>query len=278
MRTFFPQFDPDGRNDTDEHRGPRLREIPVRMVWPTLITILALCAGMTGVRQAFEGHFEVAVVMVLIAAFLDGIDGRLARALKATSMFGAQMDSLGDVVNFGVAPALVLYAYLLHLASPIGWIAALIFAIACALRLARFNVMLDHPDKSDWRNEYFVGIPAPAGAMLVMLPVYLGFLGVEHGRFSAYLATLYTLIVGFLLISRVPVFSGKSIGQQIRGDMVVPILLAAVLIVLLFMNFPWQTLSLVTIAYLAFLPVSARAYWQRKRREDQEGAGRSEPL
>ncbi len=265
----FAQFDPDGR-DPDEHRGPRLSEIPIRMMWPTLITVLAVCAGITGVRQAFEGHFEVAVVMVLIAAFLDGIDGRLARALKATSTFGAQMDSLADFVNFGVAPALVLYAYVLHKAPPLGWIAALIFAVACALRLARFNVMLDRPDKSDWRQDYFVGVPAPAGAVLVMLPIYVGFLGLEYSRFTAYLASFYTLAIGLLLISRLPVFSGKSFGQHVRGDMVVPLLLSAVLAVLVFVNFTWQTLALATLAYLVFLPLSARAYWRRKAREENK--------
>lgn len=264
METPFPHFDPDGDDGKDQHRGPSLREIPIRMVWPNLVTVLAICAGLSGVRLAFEGRFETAVIMVLIAAFLDGIDGRLARMLKATSRFGAQMDSLADIVNFGVAPALVLYAYLLVEARPLGWIAALIFAIACGLRLARFNVMLEKPDKSDWRREYFVGVPAPAGAVMVLLPVYLGFLGVERSIAFAYAAAFYSLFVAFLLISRVPVFSGKSVGQRVRGDMVVPLLLLAVLVVLFLVNFTWQTLTLGTIAYLAFLPFSARAYRLRE--------------
>ncbi|TIT42423.1 MAG: phosphatidylcholine/phosphatidylserine synthase, partial [Mesorhizobium sp.] len=120
--------------------GPRIREIPMRMVLPNLVTVLAICAGLSGIRFGFQDRFEPAVVMVLLAAFLDGIDGRLARMLKATSKFGAQMDSLADIVNFGVAPALVLYAFLLDQAGSFGWIAALLFTIACGLRLARFNV------------------------------------------------------------------------------------------------------------------------------------------
>ena len=115
--------------------------------------------------------------MVLIAAFLDGIDGRVARLLKATSKFGAQMDSLADIVNFGVAPALVLYAYLLDRAGSPGWIAALLFAIACGLRLARFNVLDEDLERPAWQAEYFVGVPAPAGAVLVLLPIYLVFIG-----------------------------------------------------------------------------------------------------
>lgn len=154
--------------------GPRIREIPMRMVLPNLVTVLAICAGLSGIRFAFEDRFETAVVMVLLAAFLDGIDGRLARMLKATSKFGAQMDSLADIVNFGVAPALVLYAFLLDRAGSPGWIAALLFAIACGLRLARFNVLDDEKaERPLWQSEYFVGVPAPAGAVLVMLPLYL---------------------------------------------------------------------------------------------------------
>ena len=126
----FPPFEPHGRG------GPRISEIPLRLVLPNVITVLAICAGLSGIRLAFEHRMEIAVMMVLIAAFLDGIDGRVARALKATSKFGAQMDSLADIVNFGVAPALVLYAFLLDRAGSPGWIAALLFAIACGLRLA----------------------------------------------------------------------------------------------------------------------------------------------
>ncbi|TIR65104.1 MAG: phosphatidylcholine/phosphatidylserine synthase, partial [Mesorhizobium sp.] len=171
--------------------GPRIREIPMRMVLPNLVTVLAICAGLSGIRFAFEDRFEPAVVMVLLAAFLDGIDGRLARMLKATSKFGAQMDSLADIVNFGVAPALVLYAFLLDRAGSPGWIAALLFTIACGMRLARFNVLADDTDQPAWQTEYFVGVPAPAGAVLVMLPCYLYFLrlGLEPTRPAAFVAT-----------------------------------------------------------------------------------------
>ena len=162
----FPPFDPNGEPEDDngtDGRGPRLREIPLRMVWPNLITTLAICAGLTGVRFAIEGEFQRSVMLVLLAAFLDGIDGRVARMLKASSKFGMQMDSLADIVNFGVVPALVIWLYFLNLAPQVGWIAALIYAIACALRLARFNVMSENPGRAKWQGEYFVGVPAPAG-------------------------------------------------------------------------------------------------------------------
>src|SRR5690606_28218157 len=186
----------------DSGRGPRLREIPIRLMVPNLITVLAICAGLTGIRLAFEGRYELAVAMVLLAAFLDGIDGRVARLLKASSRFGVQMDSLADIINFGVAPALVSYAFLLDHARSFGWIAALIYAIAAGLRLARFNVMEERQEKAPWQSEFFVGVPAPLGAVLVLLPVYLGFLGVDPSPVFVYGSVAYTILIGYLLVSR----------------------------------------------------------------------------
>ena len=250
--------------------GPRIREIPMRMVLPNLVTVLAICAGLSGIRFAFENRFEIAVVMVLLAAFLDGIDGRLARMLKATSKFGAQMDSLADIVNFGVAPALVLYAFLLDRAGSPGWIAALLFTIACGMRLARFNVLADDTDQPAWQTEYFVGVPAPAGAVLVMLPLYLYFLrlGLEPTRTAAFVATGFTVLVAFLLVSRLPVYSGKSV--KVPGDRVLPVILGVVLYILLLMTYPWYTLTASVAGYLLFLPFSVRAYSKRARLEGEK--------
>ena len=250
--------------------GPRIREIPMRMVLPNLVTVLAICAGLSGIRFAFEDRFEPAVVMVLLAAFLDGIDGRLARMLKATSKFGAQMDSLADIVNFGVAPALVLYAFLLDRAGSPGWIAALLFTIACGMRLARFNVLAEETDQPAWQTEYFVGVPAPAGAVLVMLPLYLYFLrlGLEPSRPAAFVATGFTVLVAFLLVSRLPVYSGKSV--KVPGDRVLPVILGVVLYILLLMTYPWYTLTASVAGYLLFLPFSVRAYSKRAMREGEK--------
>lgn len=260
MPAPFKRFQPHGLG------GPRIREIPLRMVLPNLVTVAAICAGLSGIRLAFEHRFEMAVTLVIVAAFLDGIDGRIARLLKATSKFGAQMDSLADIVNFGVAPALVLYAYLLDQAGSRGWIAALLFAIACGMRLARFNVLDEDPDKPAWQAEYFVGVPAPAGAIVVMLPIYLIFIGaLEATRLNAYLAAAFAILVAFLLVSRLPVYSGKSL--RIPGDKVPPVILAGVFYMLLLFTYPWETLSISVIAYLAFLPLSARAYSKRAARE-----------
>ncbi|MBP1850811.1 CDP-diacylglycerol--serine O-phosphatidyltransferase [Rhizobium halophytocola] len=250
-------------SDYDEARGPRLREIPLRLMIPNLITVLAICAGLTGIRLAFEGRYELAVGMVLAAAFLDGIDGRVARMMKASSKFGEQMDSLADIVNFGVAPALVLYVYLLDQARSFGWIAALVYAIAAGLRLARFNVMVERKEKNKWPSEYFVGVPAPAGAFLVLLPVYLGFLGIELTAGFAYIGACYTMIIAFLLISRLPVWSGKSDMQRVRRALVMPITLGVVLYVALLMSFTWEVLSVSVILYLLTLPLGTRA-WHRR--------------
>jgi CDP-diacylglycerol--serine O-phosphatidyltransferase len=254
---------PTGQNGQDDgSRGPRLREIPLRMMVPNLITVLAICAGLSGVRLAFEGRYELAVAMVLLAAFLDGIDGRVARMMHATSSFGVQMDSLADIVNFGVAPALVLYVYLLDQAHSIGWIAALIYAISAGLRLARFNVMTERPNKPKWLSEYFVGVPAPFGALLVLLPVYIGFLGVEITPLFAHIAAAYTILIGYLLVSRIPVWSGKAQGV-IRRENALPFILAVVVYVALLMSYTWVVLSVTSIFYILTLPFGAR-HWQKK--------------
>ncbi len=259
-------FPPHGRG------GPRIREIPLRMVLPNLITVLAICAGLSGIRFAFEGRFETAVAMVLFAAFLDGIDGRLARMMKATTKFGAQMDSLADIVNFGVAPALVLYAFLLDRAGSPGWIAALLFAVACGLRLARFNVLDEDLERPPWQEEYFVGVPAPAGAVLVMLPIYLSLIGgYEPGRVAALVASGFTVLAAFLLVSRLPVNSLKKL--RVRRDWALPVILTVALLILLFFNYPWQMLSVGVFGYLIFLPLSVRAYAKRAQIEEAKLAG-----
>ena len=191
--------------------------MPLRLLIPNLITLFALGLGLTAIRLAMEGSIDWAVSAVAGAAVLDGLDGRIARALKGTSRFGAELDSLADFVDFGVAPALVLYVANLHAAKNFGWVAALLFAMACALRLARFNVMIDE-DQPAWRKNFFVGMPAPAGAIVGLLPIYLHYafdLGQPTSQ-SAVVESLYVLAVALLMASRVPHFSGKTIGRVPR--------------------------------------------------------------
>src|SRR3954465_13641906 len=194
-------FSPFDRGPFPRQRG-RFRLIPVRTLVPNLITLLALCAGLTAIRLAVEDKLEWAVAAIVFAALLDGIDGRVARMLRGTSRFGAELDSLADFVNFGVAPALILYFWGLHELGNAGWIAAMVFAISTGLRLARFNVMIDDPNKPAWAGNFFVGMPAPGGAITVLLPIYVTFLGLPHLAFTAPLVLFYTLAMPFLLVSR----------------------------------------------------------------------------
>ena len=256
-------------------RRRRFRRIPVRMLAPNLVTLLALCAGLTAIRLAFENRYGLALAAIVFAAILDGIDGRLARLLKGTSRFGAELDSLSDFVNFGVAPALILYFWGLHDLKSGGWIAAMVFAICAGLRLARFNVMIDDPDRPAWASNFFVGVPAPAGAIIVLLPIYAAFLGVPRSPFLTWLTLAYTLIIAWLMVSRLPVFSGKRIGQRVPPDMVGALVLVVVLFVALLLAYPWILLTAGTLAYLVSLPfgwLSYRGYERRSRGSKAEAA------
>ena len=168
-----------------EVRRRRFRPIPVRMLVPNFITLLAICAGLTAIRLSTEGRMELAVAAIVFAAVLDGLDGRVARMIKGQSKFGAELDSLADFVNFGVAPGLILYFWQLHELNNGGWIAAMVFAISGGLRLARFNATIDDPNKPAFAANYFTGVPAPAGAITVLLPIYLAFLGVAEAAGDA---------------------------------------------------------------------------------------------
>ncbi|MGJ0506201.1 MAG: CDP-diacylglycerol--serine O-phosphatidyltransferase [Methylocystis sp.] len=244
-----------------ELRRLRFRNIPLRVVLPNLVTLLALCMGLTAIRYAIEEDFVKAVTAIMAAAVLDGLDGRLARAIKGTSRFGAELDSLADFVDFGVAPGLLLYLWSLHEIKGLGWFAVLAFAIAGALRLARFNVMIDDPGKPAWQAEFFVGMPAPAGAVTVLLPLYLHFSVLELPASKALVPfyILYVLAIAFLMASRIPHFSGKRIGR-IPRDLVIPVLFGVGVTALLLATYPIEVLSVVSVAFLAMIPLSVKRY------------------
>jgi CDP-diacylglycerol--serine O-phosphatidyltransferase len=193
--------------------------------------------------------------------------------LKGTSRFGAELDSLADFVNFGVAPALILYFWGLHELKSAGWIAALVFAICAALRLARFNVMIEDPDRPAWAANYFVGVPAPAGAITVLLPIYVQFLGMPHFDFVAPVALLYTLGIAFLMVSRLPVFSGKRVGKRVAPEMVLPVFVLIVLFFALLISYPWEVLTIGTVIYLMTLPLGWLSYRQAQRKTAAASAG-----
>ncbi len=273
--SLFQPFEPD-----DADRRKRLRplpQVPVRSVLPNLVTLLALCAGLTSIRMSVEHQFQFAVALIAVAAALDGIDGRMARFLKSTSRFGAELDSITDFLNFGVAPAVLLYVWALSALRSVGWMASLIFAICAALRLARFNVALDATNKPDWHASFFVGVPAPAGAMIVMLPIYVEFVGVPHGFLTAPAVFVYTIAIGLLMVSRLPTWSGKLIGQRISRDLVAPLFVSGVLIVAFLASFPWTTMMVLTLVYLGCLPLSWKSYQRHLRAEAEAEASQTDP-
>ena len=249
-------------------RRRRFRNVPLRIVLPNLITLLALCLGLTAIRYATEGSFEKAVFAIVAAAVFDGLDGRLARALKGTTRFGAELDSLADFVDFGVAPALTLYFWNMHEIKSFGWFAAMVFAIACALRLARFNVGLDDPDRPAWASQFFTGMPAPAGAIVALLPLYLHLssLGWIFGRWAIGVEIAFLLCVAGLMASTIPHFSGKSIGRVPR-EQVIPILFGVAALVLLLITFPAEVLAALVIVFLGLIPFSIRSQRRHLRRD-----------
>jgi len=258
----FPPFDP-----SPPPKRRRFKAIPVRTLLPNLITLLALCAGLTAIRMSVENRLDLALAAIVFAALLDGIDGRIARLLKGTSRFGAELDSLADFVNFGVAPALILYFWGLHELKSAGWIVALVFAICAGLRLARFNVMIDDPNKPAWAGNFFTGIPAPAGAITVLLPIYLNFLGVSNGLVTVWLTFFYTLAIALLMVSRLPVFSGKRVGKRVPPEMVLPVFVVVVLFFALLISYPWEVLTLGSLTYLACLPLGWLSYQEYLRKD-----------
>jgi len=267
---LFPPFQP----DSQEPGRRRFRPIPVRTLVPNVITLLALCAGLTAIRLAVEDKLEFALAGIVFAAVLDGVDGRVARLIKGTSRFGAELDSLADFVNFGVAPGLILYFWSLHELKSVGWIAAIVFAICAALRLARFNVAIDDPNRPAWAGNFFVGVPAPAGAIVVLLPIYLHFLGLPQIVFVTF---VYTVVVALLMVSRLPVFSGKKLSKRVPREMVLPVLVMVVLFVALLLSYPWVVLTAGTVTYLGFLPFGWMAYRRLELAALQKGASAEMP-
>lgn len=262
------QMPADPRNP--ELRRRRFRPIPVRMLVPNVITLLAICAGLTAIRLSTEGRMELAVAAIVFAAVLDGLDGRVARMIKGQSKFGAELDSLADFVNFGVAPGLILYFWQLHELGNGGWIAAMVFAISGGLRLARFNATMDDPDKPAFAANYFTGVPAPLGAITVLLPIYLAFLTIPKP--PAVLTAFYTLLIAFLMVSRLPVFSGKTVRMRVPPEMVLPVIVSVIFFIALLVSYPWYILSACTVLYLLSLPVGWKSYRDHERRAAAQAA------
>jgi CDP-diacylglycerol--serine O-phosphatidyltransferase len=243
-------------------------ELSVARLLPNLLTIAALCTGLSAIRFAMLGHFETAVLAILIAAFLDALDGRLARLLQATSEFGVELDSLSDFISFGVAPSVVIYILTMYQWKGLGWGVVLFFTVCTALRLARFNVMTLYAKQEPQKiisNDFFVGVPAPAGAFIALLPLTL-FLASDLLVFiNPYFYTFFLVGAGVLMISRLPTFSFKSV--KIHRKMVIPTMIFAAILVAAVVSIPWITLSIIILTYLTLLPFSYLSHKKHQRKK-----------
>ncbi len=242
-------------------RRPRIRRQNINQIIPNAMTVAALCAGLTAIRFALLGNWDSAVVAVLVAAIFDGLDGRLARLLGGTSKFGAELDSLSDFVSFGVAPGILLYLWTLSALGGFGWALVLLFAACCALRLARFNTAIGDPNPPPWAKFYFTGVPAPAAAGVVMLPMIATF-AFDMGNSVSnqpIIAAGFVVAVAAAMISRIPTFSAKQLKLSARH--MLPALLFVLLLAAMLSSVPWATLLLAGAAYLASIPVS---YWKQR--------------
>ena len=236
----------------------RLRDLPINRMIPSVLTILALCAGLTAIRFGLQERWEAAVIALLVAAIFDGLDGRIARMLGQSSRFGAALDSLSDIVCFGVAPAGLVFFWSLHVAVGVGWAVVMLFAVCCALRLARFNSRLEKPDRPVWAGRFFTGVSAPAAAGMALLPMLLS-LGFQTSIFrSPAITGIFLVAVAGLMVSQVPTFSLKS--DRIPHRYVLPILLAVGLTAGFFASAPWLTMAAICILYIASIPFSFRLY------------------
>jgi len=250
----------------------RLSHFSVNRLIPNVLTLLALCAGMTAIRFAIGGDFEAACYAIIAAGIFDGLDGRMARLLKATSRFGAELDSLSDFISFGVAPAAVLYLWTMAQLHSVGWAIVLFFAVCCALRLARFNTQLG-AEPPPYAAGFFTGAPAPAGAALLLLPMFVSFEWGDWIARSPYLNAVWISGAALLMVSTVPTVSLKRI--RIPPHLVMPSLLGVGVLAGFFMTAPWPTLTFVGALYIASIPLTIRA--AARLRRAYEAAHKPEP-
>ncbi len=286
--TIDPEHGHDGGQSADDtaanpaRLGPKVDEgevpagrtgrgLALRAVLPNAITAAALCSGLTGIRFAIDDQWEKAVFAIIIAGMLDGIDGRIARLLKAQSRFGAELDSLADSLSFGTAPALVLFLWSLQDLPRFGWFAALAFAICCALRLARFNAQIDVDEQPHKSAGFLTGVPAPVGAGLAFLPVYLWVATGEAIFREPVVVAVWLAIIAFLMISNLATLSWGSIRP--RRNIRLEAIAMAGLVFTALLTEPWWTLAGICIVYLALMPWSVIAYGRVKRQRAAQARG-----
>jgi CDP-diacylglycerol--serine O-phosphatidyltransferase len=242
-----------------------------------VFTVLSLCAGLSAIRYGLDGRFELAVALIIVAGVFDGLDGRSARLLKISSKLGAQLDSLADFLSFGVAPAMLVYLWSLHQVKAFGWALALLFATCCALRLARFNTELEDTERPVWMSRFFTGMPAPAAAGCAIIPMLIAFAFQADWPRAWALNALVMAAVAFLMVSRIPTFSIKTVVVRIKPDWILPTLVGVGLFVAALSSAPWHTLLAIGVIYLASLPVGWWSAWRLRRRDEAERAAAAQP-
>ncbi|MCW8914686.1 MAG: CDP-diacylglycerol--serine O-phosphatidyltransferase [Magnetovibrio sp.] len=251
-------------------KRPKRRRLSLNVMIPNMLTLIALCSGLTAIRFAYEGRWEHAALAILAAAILDTLDGRVARLLKGTSKFGAELDSLADILSFGVAPPMMLYFWSLQDFGRFGWILVMLFAVSCALRLARFNTAAEDPDPPAWASTFFSGVPAPAAAGLALLPMIISFNLFEEQVRRPEVVGAFLVVVSILMVSNIPTYSFKKV--KLSPKLVLPLMVAFGLVIASLISAPWVTLSGILASYLISIPFAVRSY-----RQICERTGKCEP-
>ena len=243
----------------------KLKEVPFRKMAPNIVTLMALCAGITTIRFAIMGKWTYAILCIFFACIFDGLDGRVARKLKASSKFGAELDSLSDFVSFGVAPAILMYQWSLHALPHWGWILTLVFSAAMSMRLARFNTMLENTSVPEYWSHYFVGVPAPMAAAIGVMPLLIWFDNkeLEFILRNPYFCGFIMFLVAFLMVSRIPTLSLKK--TKISSDWFVPLMVLFALFVSCLITKPWLTLGVFTLCYVLTIPLTVMRFMKEKR-------------
>ena len=238
-----------------------------RVILPNMLTLIGVCIGLTSIRFALDGRFEFAIVAIILAAVIDGLDGRIARLIKGTSKVGKELDSLTDMISFGVAPAFIMYFWKLNTLGRFGWLVCLIYVICVALRLARFNVNSDQ--EPSWRDNFFEGVPSPAGGILVLTPLIFSMTNFELISINYDIVVLiFFIVTSLLLISKFPSYSFKKI--VIQRKTTIFLLFGIVLFFGLLLIYPFNVIAISAIVYLLMLPISFFHYQKlKKRNEDQ---------
>lgn len=253
-------------------KPPKKRKLTqFKQIIPNLVTVFVICCGMTSVRFGVEGRYGIAMMLIVLAAILDAMDGKIARVLDSESAMGAELDSLADFFNFGIAPGILVYSAIFS-GTPyanIGWLAVLAVGVCCALRLARFNVDLDQENKPTWREEFFVGVPAPALGCLALLPLFFLMLGYDAIKEHPNFVFVWLVGTGLLAVSTIPTFSIKH--AKVNPDHLLLILLACAGVIVSLMTFLWETLIFGCIAYVVSIPLAARRFARLRDEEETSG-------